>query len=391
MPVTPSIREEIKSKLSSFQENFPHGDSTDSSAEPTMDRKTLNINKENFDNERKSLKDPYFVSNFTDDDKIKNQEIKSIVHVKIEVTPGLSNKKEESEEDDPLLPSKQRSNLTDEDLIESANEEKQSNVQLRETLSPEEFDESPTLPPPPRPTSSFPYLMTLTRLGTYKNMLIFNTEEFIKDHVPRLPPGMFEHHHHPNDGKVKVSRSSSIRKSTDETDISLPTRKKMIQGIEQEDIIGKAVSFTGWAMFVVMRMLSLSVFSVFFLEACLYLCLAHYLLMLICVFYEGGKIQAGKWRRKLFYFILSYIYVFALLEFKIKFKNVRRWYVCYFIFVFLQNLVITIIWMSLCKIESFWFHFLFNAIIQSGILSLVCMIFYFYFLKPKDKVLFVNE
>ncbi len=387
VPVTPSIRDEIKSKLSSFEENFPRTslNENEEGIQNEEEIKTLNINKNNFDNERKSLKDPYFVSNFTDDDKIKNQEIKSIVHVKIEEPPVLSNN-ENDEEHMPMLSVKQKSNLTDEDLIESANEGiDAAHVQLRENITPENFDESPTVPPPPKP-SSFPYLTTLTRLSTYKNMLIFNTEEFIKEHVPRLPPGLFEH---PNDGKINIKRAASVRKSTDDTDISLPTRKNMIQGIEQEDFVAKGVSFVGWSMFILMRMISLSVFSVFFLEACLYLCLAHYLIMLICVFYEGGI--GGKWRRKLFYIVLSYIYIFALLEFKIKFKNVRRWYIGYFIFVFLQNLVITIIWMSLCRFESFWFHFLFNTIIQSGILSLCCMVFYFYFLKPKDKVLFVNE
>lgn len=98
-----------------------------------------------------------------------------------------------------------------------------------------------------------------------------------------------------------------------------------------------------------------------------------------------------KKRRSFFYLILAYIYIFALLEFKIKFKYVRRWYGGYFCFVFLQNIIITVAWYAYCSFESWWFQFMLSVIIQSGILAALCMLFYFYLLKPKDKVLFINE
>lgn len=71
---------------------------------------------------------------------------------------------------------------------------------------------------------------------------------FLKNFI-RFPIGWFEHHHHPTDGKINSKRTSTQENpkepviANDETDILLPTRRIMIQGIEQDDIISKTVIF----------------------------------------------------------------------------------------------------------------------------------------------------
>lgn len=143
-------------------------------------------------------------------------------------------------------------------------------------------------------------------------------------------------------------------------------------------------------MFLVMRMISLSVFAVFYPEICGWICLGHYVFMLLCLINETRFSE--KWQRTTFYFILAYIFIFNLMEFRVKFKSIRRWYIGYFLLVISQNIAMTVVWYNFTVfLNSWWFEFMFWVIMQSGFMSLLCLILYFFFLKPKDKVFFVNE
>lgn len=235
----------------------------------------------------------------------------------------------------------------------------------------EVFDQSPRTPAPPTPTA---YLFK--RASMLKNMFVFDAQSFIKDHVPRLPEGMFE---------------QDEKKTADETDgdaLSLPSRKQMISGLEEDDLVGKAISFAGWIMFLLMRVISFSVFYVFFPTFFWMVCLNHYLLMIACIIYEVRFHE--KLERYFFYLFLAYIYLYSLLEFKIRFIHVRTWYVGYFVIVFAENIVMSALWYNLGVFESWWFDFLHFVTITSGVLSLLCLSFYYAFLRPKDKLLYVN-
>lgn len=144
------------------------------------------------------------MSNITDDDKINNRTITA----HIESPQKFYNEVDNNQK-----------NLPDDDLLEHIHEIEEYFKDTEDTFSTpsddvqfrdksdghiESFDASPSLPPPPRPTSVFPYMETIQRFSKYKNMLIFNAENFIKEHVPRLPEGAFEHHH-PNEGKAKTT------------------------------------------------------------------------------------------------------------------------------------------------------------------------------------------
>lgn len=187
VPYVPTPKDEIKSKLLDFDERIAN------SMGSNEDTKTLNINPNNFDssNERKTIGnlDPY-LSNFTDDDKMKSQDSIKVVNVNIEQPPvdlsydTVDNEKD-SERDSKV---KLRRNVPDDELIETIKDESPASSPST-NLEEDGYDVSPELPPPPIPTSSFPYIQTLTRLSTFKDMLIYNTEELIKNNVPRLPPG----------------------------------------------------------------------------------------------------------------------------------------------------------------------------------------------------------
>lgn len=364
--------------LSSPGDVFPRESNQDRMKSSPDDRKTMNVDENNFnEKEVKTIKEIQFISNITDDDKLNSAKL------------TVSDENEES-------PSNSKQNVPDEDLIENINEIKEymhKYSDADEIDSPTlrscdtNFHQVPSLPPPPRPTSTkHPYLDKLSRLSTFKDMLVFNTEAFIKEKVPRLPEGMFDHHSKEKEIKTEVSDIQL----TDETDILLPTRKIVVGGIEGDDMVAKFISFLGWVMFLLMRMISLSVFAVFYPEVLGWICLGHYIFTLLCLINETRFKE--KWQRTGFYTILAYIFIFCLLEFKIKFKNVRQWYTIYFIIVLVQNVVMTIVWYNFTEfLDSWWFEFMFLVILQSGIMSVMCFVLYFFYLKPKDKVFFVNE
>lgn len=356
-----------------------------------LTRESLNANKFNFNEHSvKTLADLNIptTSNFqsiTDDDKIKNAKVK------------FSTKDDEifsyDEVDEPFerkkinrVFSSDSNNIPDDDLMENIDAIKDYIRQtdgepaIRTSKRTSNYDAVPQSPPPPTPPGSdlFHVREALHRLSSIKKGLVLNTENYIKEHVPRLPAGLFEH---PED--------EDNLSGGDEVDFPLPTRRKMIEGIEQDDFIGKSVSFTGWVLFLIMRILSLSVFSVFYLKATLHLLYIHYFLMVLCLFYETKFHE--KIERICFYLFLGYIYIFSILEFKIKFVHVRQWYSGYVGFVFTQNIVISMIWYGFADFNSWWFHYLFALIIGSGMLSLACLLFYYFLLKPADKILFENE
>lgn len=349
-------------------------------------RKTLNVDINNFDrrDEKEVQKEVNFVGNITGDDKLKTS---NIVY-------GYD------EFEHPNSPSNTHQSLPDDNLVENINEikeylrqtDEESIVEMRQHDPNHEFDRVPSLPAPPIPTSAkHTYLNTLNRLSTFKNMMIFNAETFIKEKIPRIPEGMFDHYSIENEFKNEQSSSpSSPKPFSDETDILLPSRRKVVEGIESDDLVSKFISFLGWVMFLLMRMISLSVFAVFYPWICLWMCVGHYCFMLLCLINETRF--KTKWRRSAFYIILSYIYIFNIMEFKIKFKNIRTWYVGYFFLLLGQNIGMTIAWYGYTDfMDTWWFEFMFMVILQSGIMALMCFVLYFFYLKPKDRVLFVNE
>jgi hypothetical protein len=282
-------------------------------------------------------------------------------------------------------------NITDDEKITALIEVEDSNFNNRNNveeapvlLRNDCLDRVPSFRAPSRPQSGlYPFM---NRISTLKDAFLHNTESFIKDKIPRLPDGFLEKKH-------QQFSNDDVEESTNLTEVDnmeMPTRRRIVHGIDSDDIVAKFISFLGWNFFLLMRLLSLSVFSVFYPQACGWLCLSHYTLMVLMLINETRfKV---KWRRTVFYFILAYIFIFNLIEFKVRFKSVRMWYVNYFILVITQNITMTILWYGFTEfLDTWWFEFMFLLILQSGIMSLVCFLTYFFYLKPHDRIYFVNE
>lgn len=301
------------------------------------------------------------------------------------------------------------------------------------------FDTSPTSPPPALPgpvLSPFNKILNypLNRLSTITDMFLLDTELYVKDHVPRLPEKLARHefksHHsradtkgaakqtliagqddyddddavgnsiainvhwtgkdlatHQQDHDQRPCQTRSFDDVVDGNVLIMPRRRRMLVGLEQEDFFAKTVGFLGWAFFLLMRVLSISVFANLHWRVAVYLCLGHYLVVLACLLYEV-KLHA-KMQRLLFYFFLGYVYVFVIMEFKIKFIHLRMWYGLYVGLVLTQNFLLSVWWyVAVMDLELWWFDYLFRTILGSGVLSLCCLVVYYLRLKPKDKVLF---
>lgn len=245
------------------------------------------------------------------------------------------------------------------------------------------------------------------RISTLKDMLWLNAQLYINENVPR-PPKMLTarllESNSPDDGRdVPPScqpppppsppspplESTHQSKFPDETDFFMPRSYRVIKGIEEDDFAAKTVAFLGWLAFICMRMLALATFSVFFTKAFLILIAAHYVLMLFFLSLES-KFQ-DKLNRTLFYILLAYVYLFVILEFRIKFRNIRVWYVCYFFLTMAENLVMTFSWWLFGEFESWWFDFMYDGIMWSGIVFSATLIVYYCLMRPRDVIYLLPE
>lgn len=176
----------------------------------------------------------------------------------------------------------------------------------------------------------------------------------------------------------------------DQADFDVPVRIRTtaIKGIEQEDGVSKFVAFISWFLFLGSRMLALATFSFFYLNACTYICIVHYVVIVIFLMWNSWHESLN---RKIFYFFLGYIYVFCIIEFKMKYRKVRLWYGLYFIIVTSENFVMTAIWFwsgLWAGDQAFWFNFMALAIIFSSVFSYLCFLIYFLILKPKSLTMY---
>ncbi|XP_021693472.1 uncharacterized protein LOC5569644 [Aedes aegypti] len=355
-PMTPNIMRNFYSR---------YGEDSPTPSGSSTQRKTLNVDQSNFDSlSSKKIKDPYI--NYTDDDKL------TVSDTVDSLSPTVSFKQDLVENIEDIRDYIRR---TDDSKLAAIVDN--SDDEYEDPIYAEIFDKSPRTPAPPTPAA---YLAK--RASMLKNFFVFDTENFIKDHVPRLPGNLFEH---------SERKSTPAPAASDEPDgdlLSLPSRRQIISGLEEDDLSGKSVAFAGWVMFLFMRMIALSVFYVFFPTYFWMICLNHYLLMIACIIYEVRFHE--KLERYYFYLFLAYIYMFSIMEFKIKFIHVRTWYVGYVTVMLVENFAMNAIWYNLGTFESWWFDFIHFITIMSGILSLLCLLFYYAFLRPRDKLLFVN-
>lgn len=176
-----------------------------------------------------------------------------------------------------------------------------------------------------------------------------------------------------------VSRSNENLAESTET-IKVPSRRYSKKGLEEDDPVGKFLSFLWWFFFISARILSVAIFYEFY-PIYLFIVLGiHYALMLTYLFYYS------KYYDVITFFVnlwLGLVYTFSLIEYRIKFKYADKWVLPYYVFVLLQNTLLTLVWYIYAEWDGFWYSYIFYIIFTCMALCILSTTVYHALLKPK--------
>ncbi|EFA03532.1 hypothetical protein TcasGA2_TC013535 [Tribolium castaneum] len=178
-----------------------------------------------------------------------------------------------------------------------------------------------------------------------------------------------------------------LYQETSEPDFNVK-RVAEIKGLPEDDLAGKLVAFCWWSCFLLVRILAISAFFFFYPDATIWLLFAHFLIVIAFLIYDV-KSDEVKRAKALFFVFIGLIYIFCIIEFKIKFKKTKFMYYGYFSLVFLQNFAMCLVWWThnVEDMESdFWFRYIFYIVVVGSIISVMSMILYLNINKPEKIV-----
>ncbi|XP_048484331.1 uncharacterized protein LOC105394547 [Plutella xylostella] len=173
----------------------------------------------------------------------------------------------------------------------------------------------------------------------------------------------------------------------DEPDIPRRVSRRFVTGLEPQDAAASLVHFLGWYMFFISRLLSISAFIVFHPIAAIVILFSHYQIMLLLLIVP----QASTVRRS-FYIFLAFVYLFCLMELKVRFRHVRAWHAGWLVAKSAQTLVFTAVWAAVDNpLSAWWRDYVVLVIFSSLLLSYMCLLVYFVLLKPKETIVYIDE
>ncbi|XP_013200616.1 uncharacterized protein LOC106143151 [Amyelois transitella] len=173
----------------------------------------------------------------------------------------------------------------------------------------------------------------------------------------------------------------------DEPDIPVRVPRAYMRGLEPQDLTAALVHFLAWYSFFVSRLLSIAVFINLSIIASTIVLFSHYQVMLLFLIVP----QASTVKRS-FYLFLAFVYLFCLMEFKIRFRHVRVWHVFWIIVVTIETIVFTGLWFGVNNNLHFWWRqYVVYVIIMSMLLSYMCFVAYFVLLKPKETIVYLKN
>lgn len=180
------------------------------------------------------------------------------------------------------------------------------------------------------------------------------------------------------DEKMRLKEETMIASK-----VMVPRTIISYQGLPEDDAAGKLVSFFWWLCFILPRMFTLSAFAYFYPSEIFWICGFHYLITLAFLLYDAHTSNI-QYYRALFLLFTAYIYMFCLIEFKVKFKKVKFIYNGYFFLVYFENILMNTIWYFNIAFDNYWwYNYVFNVIFFSSIFSCLSMFLYLFVLKPK--------
>lgn len=199
------------------------------------------------------------------------------------------------------------------------------------------------------------------------------------DSVYRTPPEQ-EATETSSSPAVEPPGDDQQRQTDSAPDLKIPRRKYSEKGLEEDDPMGKFLSFLWWFLFILARVLAIAVAYEFYPSYVLATLGVHYAAMLIYLFYYA------KYYDVITFFVnlwLGLVYVFSLIEYRIKFKYANMWSLPYYVFVIVQNTALTLVWYVNADWDGFWYTYTFSAIFASMALCVMSSAMYHALFKPK--------
>lgn len=173
----------------------------------------------------------------------------------------------------------------------------------------------------------------------------------------------------------------------DEPDIPIRIPRSYMRGLEPQDAIAALVHFLGWYAFFVARLFSIAAFIDFFPFIAIIILMIHYQVMLLFLIVP----QASTVNRA-FYVFLAFIYLFCLMEFKIRFRHVRVWHMFWIVVCTVEIVVFIVVWATVDNnLHNWWRNFIVIVTIVSMLLSYILLTIYFLLLQPRETVIYINK
>lgn len=195
---------------------------------------------------------------------------------------------------------------------------------------------------------------------------------------------------------VDVNRETSIVdgpprtvfRAVDETDLFRLPKIREIKGLPDDDMVGKVIAFFWWFSFLLARMVAISAFAYFYPSEIVWLLASHFVLVVALLLYDAKSDEVRR-AKAVFFVFIGLVYLFCLIEFKIKFKKTKFIYNGFFALVFTENIVMSLVWWfgNLETVEDdWWFRYIMCLISGCTALSLLSMLFYLKVNKPEKVV-----
>ncbi|KAK6623355.1 hypothetical protein RUM43_009207 [Polyplax serrata] len=175
--------------------------------------------------------------------------------------------------------------------------------------------------------------------------------------------------------------------SKDFQPIPLPTRKWKVEGLVEDDFLGKFIGFIWWFLFITARVLAMATFAFFYPWVFIIVFLLHYFGMVSYLFNcEKSKESSTKLLR----LGLGFVYLFCFVEIRTRFTNPNTFTLLFVIVGIVENTLSSVAWYFFADWSSWWFLYAFFFVITSMILSILSMGLYFLILKPPTQDIYTN-
>ncbi|KYN05138.1 hypothetical protein ALC62_03938 [Cyphomyrmex costatus] len=182
--------------------------------------------------------------------------------------------------------------------------------------------------------------------------------------------------------ETKAAMSDQRLTSDSASSLKVPKRKYSKKGLEEDDPMGKFLSFLWWFFFILARVFAIAVAYEFYPLTVVTMICVHYAIMLAYLFYYSKYYDVITLVVNLW---LGLVYIFSLIEYRIKFKYADWCTLPYYVFVIAQNVAFTLAWYLNADWNGFWYTYIFWAIIGSMVLCVLSSAVYHVMFKPKKR------